>query len=72
MKSFETNYFVCTLGQAAELNTPEAKSQSTINDFFDEQCRKTPSLPAAGFPIPSKDKDNWSHYIFSKCASGNI
>lgn len=43
----ETNYFVCTLGQAARLK--QVKSHKTIPEFLDQQAAENPGLPAFGF-----------------------
>ena len=66
MDQHATNYFVCTLGQAAGLGAKRLDSYGTINDFFDHQCKQSPHAPAAGFPAPSKDGGEWTYQMFSK------
>ena len=68
-----TNYFVCTLGQAAVLNAEKPQSFKTINDFIDLQAQQRPLDPAVGFPIPPKDKEKekekekeWDYAIYSE------
>ncbi len=65
----ELNYFVCTLGQAATLNTQNPHVFKNVNDFLDHQARVIPRNPAVGFPIPPYPKDDddapWQHKIFS-------
>ena len=60
-----TNYFVCTLGQAAALNTKTPHSFKTVNDFIDLQAREHPNSPALGFPIPPKDQGTDSEWDFA-------
>ena len=43
----DTNYFVCTLGQAARLY--QDKPYTTIPEFIDHQAAEHPDLPAVGF-----------------------
>ena len=65
----EVNYFVCTLGQAAALNTGTPRSFKTINECIDHQAQQHPSRPALGFPIPPKDKETdqeWTYAVYSK------
>lgn len=64
----ETNYFICTLGQAALINAQWPHKFSTINEFVDEQARSVPDLPAIGFPIPpqkSKRDASWTYRVVS-------
>lgn len=44
----DTNYFVCTLGQAATL-TKEKKPYTNVNDFIDLQAQRVGDKPAVGF-----------------------
>lgn len=63
------NYFVCTLGQAATLNSGKPHSFTTVNDFIDLQARQHPSRPGVGFPIPPKDNEKdkeWGYAVYSK------
>ncbi|KAF1943444.1 hypothetical protein EJ02DRAFT_510963 [Clathrospora elynae] len=57
------NYFVCTLGQAAALNT-NPKPHRTISGFISQQSQQHPLLPAAGFPIPDPDKE-WGYKVLT-------
>ncbi|RMZ73935.1 nonribosomal peptide synthetase [Pyrenophora seminiperda CCB06] len=60
----QPNYFVCTLGQAAALNT-SPKSYRNISDFISHQARHHPLLPAVGFPIPRPDQQEWAYKILT-------
>ncbi|KAI9784017.1 MAG: putative secondary metabolism biosynthetic enzyme [Peltula sp. TS41687] len=62
----ETNYFICTIGQAGLINAQSPHKFSTINKFIDEQALSVPDLPAVGFPIPPQtgDKDaSWTYRV---------
>lgn len=64
----DANYFVCTLDQAAILNTEKPHSFKTVNDFIDHQIRKHPTRPAVGFPVPLKDNESdqrWGYTVYS-------
>ncbi|KAI9700250.1 MAG: hypothetical protein M1836_002264 [Candelina mexicana] len=53
-----TNYFVCTLGQAAIIKQDKPHEEfSTINDFVDLQARRIPHTPAVGIPRPLTNGD---------------
>ncbi|KAI8936025.1 hypothetical protein NX059_007527 [Plenodomus lindquistii] len=56
----QNNYFSCTLGQAAALNS-EPKPYRTVSDFVSQQAQKHPRLPAVGFPVPNNDSKDWSY-----------
>jgi len=60
----QTNYFVCTLGQAAALNT-NPKSYRNISDFISQQAQHHPLLPAVGFPIPRSDQEEWAYKVLT-------
>jgi hypothetical protein len=61
------NYFTCTLGEAADINTQNSppKRLETIDGFLSHRATQNPELPATAFPVPSEDKV-WSYEIFSK------
>ena len=62
----DTNYFVCTLGQAALVNAENPHAFKTINDFLDRQDFRVPSQPAVGFPVPDGEThhgDQWNYEI---------
>lgn len=61
----DTNYFVCTLGQAALLNKTNPHDFETINQFIDARAMKYSEFPAIGFPKPSKAGDSWGQHVFS-------
>lgn len=64
----DLNYFTCTLGQAAELNTVDQHSWKTINEFIDRQAQENPNRPAVGFPVPLNNKtqqSKWSFEVYS-------
>ena len=53
----DNNYFVCTLGQAAQqlsLSGDDIFDFRTVNEFVDRQATRVPKLPAVGFPIPQQ------------------
>jgi acyl-CoA synthetase (AMP-forming)/AMP-acid ligase II len=58
----QNNYFVCTLGQAAVLNTTP-KSYRNISQFIRQQSYHHPLLPAVGFPIPTPDQQEWDFKV---------
>ncbi|EUC40804.1 hypothetical protein COCMIDRAFT_107854 [Bipolaris oryzae ATCC 44560] len=60
----QNNYFVCTLGQAAALNTTP-KSYRNISDYIRQQSYNHPLLPAVGFPIPKLDQQEWSYKVLT-------
>lgn len=49
MADQEPNYFVCTLGQAAQWNKKHPHSFHTINDLIDQQAELHPNDLAIGF-----------------------
>lgn len=66
----DTNYFVCTLGQASVLNaTPNP--YRTINHLLEHQSSKCGSKLAVGFPLP-QTHDEWEFELltFSDLLSG--
>ena len=65
----QVNYFICTLGQAAEFMAEKPRSYKTVNEFIDHQARQYPSRPALGFPIPPRDQKadkEWNYAVYSK------
>jgi acyl-CoA synthetase (AMP-forming)/AMP-acid ligase II len=58
------NYFVCTLGQAAALNT-NPKPYRNISEFISQQSQHHPLLPAVGFPIPQPDQQEWDYQVLT-------
>jgi acyl-coenzyme A synthetase/AMP-(fatty) acid ligase len=58
------NYFVCTLGQAAVLNT-NPKPYRNISEFISQQSQHHPLLPAVGFPIPQPDQKQWDYQVLT-------
>ncbi|KAI9719116.1 MAG: putative secondary metabolism biosynthetic enzyme [Candelaria pacifica] len=59
----DTNYFVCTLGQAAALKQDKHREDfSTINDFIDLQAKSLPHAPAVGIPRPSFNGDPYESW----------
>ena len=62
----ESNYFVCTLGQAAELNRVNAHQYRTVTEFLDYRKAASPEDPAVGFPNPSPgagDGGDWDYEV---------
>ncbi|KAL1636727.1 putative NRPS-like protein biosynthetic cluster [Diplodia intermedia] len=52
----DTNYFVCTLGQAASLSGGKS-SFNNINEFLDLQAQSVGNKPAVGFFEPVNDQN---------------
>ncbi len=65
----ETNYFVCTLGQAASINAQRPHQFSNINEFLDKQAQAIPDAPAVGFPLPLREDScrQWGQKLISPC-----
>ena len=66
----EPNYFVCTLGQAAKLNTVTPRQYRTVVEFLDYRRAVSPEDPAVGFPSPlpeAEDGGEWDYEVM--CAS---
>lgn len=59
----DTNYFVCTLGQATALNH-DPKPYQTISEFLSHQSKNCGPKPAVGFPIPRRE-GNWNHQVLN-------
>jgi len=59
----DTNYFVCTLGQAATLQDGP-KQYRTISEFISQQSEHCGSKLAVGFAIPRSGCD-WDREVFS-------
>lgn len=60
----QNNYFVCTLGQAADLSS-EPKTYRTVSEFVHQQAQHYPQVPAVGFPIPNQDPKDWSSKVLT-------
>ncbi|KAK4611750.1 Adenylate-forming reductase Nps10 [Fulvia fulva] len=63
----ETNYFVCTLGQAAVLKERDASCRNhskNIPHFLETQAKDYPDLPAVGFYAPSTT-DPWRSHVLT-------
>jgi acyl-coenzyme A synthetase/AMP-(fatty) acid ligase len=60
----QTNYFACTLGQAATLSS-RSKPYRTINEFLELQARQHAYLPAVGFPIPQQGDTEWGYHVLT-------
>lgn len=60
----QTNYFVCTLGQASTLPS-RSKLYRSISEFIDFQAQRHPFLPAVGFPIVTPKSEEWSHKVLT-------
>ncbi|KAJ4317875.1 hypothetical protein N0V94_004705 [Neodidymelliopsis sp. IMI 364377] len=60
----QTNYFVCTLGQAAPLNR-QPNPYTTIGQFICYQAHHHPYLPAVGFPIPQSKQEKWDYKVLT-------
>ncbi|RDI78350.1 hypothetical protein Vi05172_g11662 [Venturia inaequalis] len=63
MGELTTNYFVCTLGEAAGIqsNTPF----STVSHLIEQQANSNPHLPAFAFPVPGRTTATWEYQIYS-------
>lgn len=53
----DVNYFTCTLGEAAEINSKIPHSYTTITSFLDVQARDVPERSAVALPCPGADGD---------------
>lgn len=62
MAGLTTYYFVCTLGEAAELRSD--KSYTTVIDLVEQQAYSNPDLPAFAFPVPGSGTE-WDPQIYS-------
>ncbi|KAH6612690.1 male sterility protein-domain-containing protein [Boeremia exigua] len=60
----QTNYFVCTLGQAATLNR-QPNPYTTIGQFVDYQALHNPYISAVGFPVPRPQQNKWSYKVLT-------
>jgi acyl-coenzyme A synthetase/AMP-(fatty) acid ligase len=60
----QTNYFVCTLGQASAL-TSKPRPYRTISEFLDLQAKHHASLPAVGFPNPQPNQELWTYQVLT-------
>lgn len=61
----DTNYFVCTLGQATVINKDQ-NPVDNINDFIDHQGQNKANLPAVGFPLPGNEgSTEWTHQLYT-------
>ncbi|KZM23113.1 uncharacterized protein EKO05_0008302 [Ascochyta rabiei] len=60
----QANYFVCTLGQAATLNS-RPNPYTTIGQFVDYQAHHHPYLPAVGFPVPHPEQEKWDYKVLT-------
>ncbi|KAH8731345.1 male sterility protein-domain-containing protein [Phaeosphaeriaceae sp. PMI808] len=56
----QSNYFVCTLGQAAALSG-KAKPYRTISEFLDLQVKHHALLPAISFLISHAEQPGWNY-----------
>ncbi|QDS75794.1 putative secondary metabolism biosynthetic enzyme [Venturia effusa] len=52
MAQLNCNYFICTLGEAAELQGPSGTSYTTVTHLVEQQAHANPDLPAFAFPRP--------------------
>lgn len=63
------NYFISTLGEAAECNAQTPHRFKTINQFLDQQSREIPLRPAVAFPVPHTHRDQvgeeWGYDLFT-------
>ena len=62
----DLNYFVCTLGQAAEGGLSKNKPYNTINEFLDHLAHLHPKKPAVAFPSFDPPDLAWGHAFLSK------
>lgn len=64
-----TNYFISTLGEAAEINARTPHRFKTIDQFLDQQSREIPLRPAVAFPVPHTRRDQvgeeWGYDLFT-------
>ncbi|KAH7401932.1 hypothetical protein DE146DRAFT_692008 [Phaeosphaeria sp. MPI-PUGE-AT-0046c] len=60
----QTNYFVCTLGQAAALSSTP-KPYRTVSEFVELQAQRHAFLPAVGFPVPQPGQESWQYKVLN-------
>jgi acyl-coenzyme A synthetase/AMP-(fatty) acid ligase len=60
----QTNYFVCTLGQAAAISN-RPKQYSTVSEFVNFQALRHAFLPAVGFYIPHQSQSSWEYKVLN-------
>jgi acyl-coenzyme A synthetase/AMP-(fatty) acid ligase len=60
----QTNYFVCTLGQASAL-TSRPKPYRTISEFLDLQAKHHAYMPAVGFLNPQSNQELWTYQVLT-------
>jgi acyl-coenzyme A synthetase/AMP-(fatty) acid ligase len=61
----QTNYFVCTLGQAAALSK-RPKPYSTVSEFVNLQAQRHAFLPAVGFLVPQQQsQSSWEYKVLN-------
>lgn len=61
MAELTTNYFVCTLGEAAGLAL-----YKSVTHLIEQQASSNPNLPAFAFPVPASDAARqWHFQIYS-------
>jgi len=66
--SSRTNYFVCTLGEAADSKIASSNRFSTVNDFLEVQAKTFPDRPAVAFANIYKGEIGPDYSIYSKCS----
>ncbi|KAF2645815.1 acetyl-CoA synthetase-like protein [Massarina eburnea CBS 473.64] len=59
----DTNYFACTLGQAATFQD-KPKPYRTIDEFLSHQSNHCGDTPATGFPIPCRE-GTWRYRVLT-------
>ncbi|KAF1953935.1 hypothetical protein CC80DRAFT_517873 [Byssothecium circinans] len=59
----DTNYFACTLGQAAILHDG-TKPHRTISEFLSHQGKHHGDVPAIGFPLPRRE-EVWDYKVLN-------
>ncbi|KAJ9645318.1 hypothetical protein H2199_003324 [Coniosporium tulheliwenetii] len=61
----DTNYFVCTLGQAAALKKNDHEFRN-ISQFLERQANRVGDRPAVGFLYPrTPDSGPWDHHVLT-------
>ncbi|MCJ1435793.1 hypothetical protein MMC27_005168 [Xylographa pallens] len=68
----EQNYFICTLGQAAQLNAKRPHAFETINQFLDAQNTYIPDAPAVGFPLPVLNDGSQGEWDYETLSYGDL
>lgn len=63
-----TNYFSCTLGEAASIKEKHPTDFRTVGNLIELQALNHPEEYAVGFPDPNTAGEEWGSNLYSKKA----